>query len=153
MDPFDSALRASSRATEFDRYAANYEMSLTKDRVRKVLGKKAKKGFCGYPTATIAHYGPDDKTATKVVVTIVAHEGAEPEPMKKWFSDKDVRSDEKILNEIHKFLSVNGAASVVMPDRIIGCPHEEGIDYAEGEECPECPFWSGRDRWTGERLH
>jgi hypothetical protein len=36
--------------------------------------------------------------------------------------------------------------------RIIGCPHEEGIDY-EGATCPACPFWAGRDRWTGKRLH
>ena len=41
--------------------------------------------------------------------------------------------------------------SVVMTDRIIGCPHEEGIDY-EGATCPHCSFWAGRDRWTGERL-
>jgi hypothetical protein len=31
-------------------------------------------------------------------------------------------------------------------------PHEEGIDY-EGATCPACPFWAGRDRWTGTRLH
>jgi hypothetical protein len=41
--------------------------------------------------------------------------------------------------------------SVVMADRIIGCPHEEGIGY-EGATCPACPFWAGRDRWTGKRL-
>jgi hypothetical protein len=39
-----------------------------------------------------------------------------------------------------------------MTDRIIGCPHEEGIDY-EGDTCPARPLWAGRDRWTGERLH
>jgi hypothetical protein len=41
---------------------------------------------------------------------------------------------------------------VTMTDRIIGCPHEEGIDYPEGECYPLCPFWAGRDRWTGELL-
>jgi hypothetical protein len=35
-------------------------------------------------------------------------------------------------------------------DRIIGCPHEEGIDYPEGTSCPECLYWEGRDRWTGQ---
>jgi hypothetical protein len=35
-------------------------------------------------------------------------------------------------------------------DRIIGCPHEEGIDYPEGEICMKCPFWAHRDRWSGE---
>jgi hypothetical protein len=40
--------------------------------------------------------------------------------------------------------------SVAMVEAIIGCPHEEGIDYPTGESCPHCPFWKGRDRWTGE---
>jgi hypothetical protein len=39
-----------------------------------------------------------------------------------------------------------------MVDRIIGCLHEEGIDY-HGPTCPLYPFWAGRDRWTGERVH
>jgi hypothetical protein len=43
------------------------------------------------------------------------------------------------------------ARSVVMTDRIIGCPHEEGTD--DGSTCPFCPFWAARDRWTGKRLH
>jgi hypothetical protein len=30
--------------------------------------------------------------------------------------------------------------------------HEEGIDYPEGEACPRCPFWAGRDRWTGQSV-
>jgi hypothetical protein len=42
--------------------------------------------------------------------------------------------------------------TVAMTDRIIGCPHEEGIDY-EGPVCPHCPFWANRDRWTGEVIH
>jgi len=40
-----------------------------------------------------------------------------------------------------------------MTDGIIGCPHQEGIDYPDGEVCQECTFWKGRDRWTGERIH
>ena len=24
--------------------------------------------------------------------------------------------------------------------RLIGCPHEEGIDYPEGHSCPHCPY-------------
>lgn len=73
--------------------------------------------------------------------------------MKKWFSEIDVRNDETIVREILESLSENDIKSVVMPDRIIGCPREEGIDYPEGEECPICQFWKGRDRWTGEMEH
>ncbi len=36
-----------------------------------------------------------------------------------------------------------------MVDQIIGCLHEEGIDYPTGETCPESLFWKGRDRWSG----
>ena len=39
---------------------------------------------------------------------------------------------------------------VVMSDRIIGCPQEEGVDYPLGHACPRCPFWAHRDRWTGD---
>jgi len=45
-------------------------------RIRKppsVLQKKARKGFRGYPAATVAFYGPDDLRATKVAVAIVAN--------------------------------------------------------------------------------
>ena len=115
-------------------------MNLKTQRNKKKIKNKAKKGFRGYPVATIAHYGPTDKKATKVVASVVAYEDAEPDPMKKWFSENDVRNDETIIREILEFLSENDIKSVVMPDRIIGCPHEEGIDYPEGEECPICQF-------------
>jgi hypothetical protein len=126
------------------------------ERLRKRLGKGAKKGFRGYPVGTVAFYGPDDKTATKLVVSIVPAEGAEPDPIRKWHSDEagqDVRNDAAAVGEALEFLQEQGARSVAMADRIIGCPHEEGIDYPEGESCPLCPFWKGRDRWSGEREH
>jgi len=28
----------------------------------------------------------------------------------------------------------------------------KGIDY-QGQWCPVCEFWKGRDRFTGERVH
>jgi hypothetical protein len=124
-----------------------------KGRARKALGKKAKKGFAGYPVATVAFYGPNDRKATKLVVSIVAFENAEPEPMRKWFSDDDLQIDDHVLAEALDFIRSHTARSVVMPDRIFGCPHEEGIDYPEGEACPQCPFWKNRDRWTGDTAH
>lgn len=120
--------------------------------LRKRLAKKAKRGFRGFPLATIATYGPDDQMASKLVVSIVEHDGADPSIMQKWFAtDGDVRHDPNILTEVTAFLADHSVLSVGMSDRIIGCPHEEGIDY-EGTTCPDCPFWAGRDRWTGERL-
>jgi len=116
------------------------------------LRSKATKGMRGFPLGTLAFYGPDDERASKLVASIVARKGAAPSPMQKWYSESgDVRNDLRILDEVLEFIDANGARSIVMPDRIIGCPHEEGIDY-QGSVCPHCPFWAIRDRWTGEVI-
>ena len=116
----------------------------------KWLRKKVKQGMRGYPVGTIAFYGPDNQRATKVAVSIFREEGAEPE-LRRWFSEvSDVRTDEAILAEIGDHLRQGSVRSVAMVDGIIGCPHEEGIDYPLGEACPECPYWAGRDRWSGQ---
>lgn len=54
-----------------------------KGRPKKSLGKKAKKGFRGFPAATVALYGPTDKKATKLFAGVVLREGAEPNEMRK----------------------------------------------------------------------
>ncbi len=126
---------------------------MLKGQAKKALSKKAKKGFKGYPIATIALYGPTDKKATKLVAGIVLEENGEAEQMKKWFSHDDIMREPGVFEEVLEFIKMNGAKSVVMMDRIIGCPHEEGIDYPEGQSCPLCPFWQGRNRWTGRIEH
>jgi hypothetical protein len=119
---------------------------------RKWLAKKAKGGFRGYPLGSIAFYGPDDKRASKAAVGIFAAEGAEP-TMRKWFSEtEDVHTSEEIGEAIATYLRDNGVRSVAMADRIMGCPHEEEVDYPLGESCPHCPFWANRDRFTGEMI-
>ena len=45
-----------------------------------------------------------------------------------------------------RFVQGHGTKRVVATDRIIGCPHEEGVDYPEGKACPHCRFWAHRDR-------
>ncbi len=123
------------------------------DRFIKRLRKKARKGNRGWPIATLAFYGPNLSQATKVVVGIVTSENTEVEQLRDWKVDSgDVRADPTIAREILEFIESHGALSVVMTDGIIGCPHQEGIDY-QGEWCPICEFWHGRDRFTGERLH
>jgi hypothetical protein len=120
---------------------------------RKLLEKKARKRSVGYPIATVSYYGPTDKLATKVAVGIVG-EWEKVIALEHWFSSaQDIRLDEEICSQMVEFIERHKAYRVVMTDRIIGCPHEEGIDYPEGQPCPHCPFWAGRDRWTGEFLH
>ena len=128
-------------------------MSLSQEMHAKSLRKKAKQGFRGYPVATIAFYGPDDKRASKVAVGLVEEESGKVTTLERWFSEEDdVRRDAAILQAILDFIKDHGVRSVVMTDRIIGCPHEEGVDYPEGRKCPQCPFWATRDRWSGEVI-
>jgi hypothetical protein len=115
------------------------------------LKKRRHQQFRGYPIATIAFYGPDDKRASKVAVAIVNSKGAGPSALERWFSDDgDVRADPSIGAQILRFVEDHGAKSVIMTDRLVGCPHEEGIDYPKGQTCPHCPFWTLRDQWTSE---
>ena len=102
---------------------------------------------------TVAFYGPDDRRASKVAVGVVPKEGAEPTELERWLSDqRDVRDDMDVTAAIMTFLERHGVRSVLLADRILGCPHEEGIDYPRGQKCAACPFWANRDRWTGEVL-
>jgi hypothetical protein len=123
-----------------------------KRRSTSPLAKKARRGFRGYPVATIAFYGPDNTRASKVAVGIVRAEGAEPE-MTRLFSDEgDIRKDVEVGKQILELLTLHGVKSVAVTEGIFGCPHEEGIDYPDGEVCPQCPFWAHRDRFTGEII-
>jgi hypothetical protein len=121
------------------------------DRSIKRLSKKARRGMRGYPVGTVAFYGPDDKRATKVAVGIKFAENTEPE-MRTWFVEAgDARNDSAIAAEVLAYFEANGVLSVAMVDRIFGCPPQEGINY-EGEYCPVCTFWIGRDRYTGKKV-
>lgn len=119
---------------------------------RTRLQKLARKGFRGYPVATVAFYGPDDEHATKMVVGIVMEEEGDVVALERWVTESDVRRDPKLADELVRFIRKHEVRSVATTDRIIGCPHEEGKDYPEGEVCPACPFWRDRDRFTGERI-
>lgn len=104
-----------------------------------------------YPLATLIFYGPTDQIATKAVVGIIPRVGDEVGELRRWIIDAgDIRNDPITGEEIKGFMKEHNVKSVVAYDRIIGCPHEEGKDYPEGGDCPLCPFWAGRDRFTGE---
>ena len=118
------------------------------------LDTNLRPAFRGYPVATVAFYGPNDKLATKVVVSVILTESNEPDVLHRWFSegDLDVRYDSAIGEQILAFLKPYAPRSTVVTDGIIGCPHEEGTDYPAGASCPQCPYWAGRDRFTHERI-
>jgi hypothetical protein len=122
------------------------------DKFQKRISKKARRGFRGWPVATIAFYGPDLSRASKVAVGIVRTEGGQAEDMRTWVSeDTDVRRDPVIGQAVIDFIDHHDVRTVAMGERIIGCPHQEGIDY-QGDWCPVCDFWKGRNRLTGKLL-
>ncbi len=125
----------------------------TGDLVDPYLRKRSRRGFRGYPAATVAYYGPDDARATKVVVAIVPSEGVEPAEPRTWaVADGDARGDPFVSAAVVDHVRAAKAVTVVVAEGILGCPHEEGVDYPEGTSCPECPFWEGRERWSGKLV-
>jgi hypothetical protein len=56
----------------------------------------------------------------------------------------DVANNPQVVAEISVYLEAHSVQQVAMTDGIIGCPHEEGIDFPAGQECPYCPFWEGK---------
>lgn len=95
-----------------------------------------------------------NRRATKLVVGVVRRAGQdEPNPIRTWSSDAvDVRQDPAIAAELADWLGSQRVKDTVSYDRIIGCPHEEGIDYPIGRTCPQCPFWADIDRFTHEPI-
>lgn len=100
-----------------------------------------------YPVGTVAYYGPDDKTATKIAAGVILAENAEP-IMERWVAT-NILEDEKTGKEVIRFLARHGVKNVVITDGVLGCPHEEGEDYPVGTDCPFCPFWASKKHATG----
>ena len=100
-----------------------------------------------YPIGTIALYGPDDTTTTKIVASVITAENAEP-ILERWVGTK-LKGDQKVLRGIQAFFKKHNVKSAVMSDGNMGCPHEEGEDFPVGEDCPFCPFWKGKQGSAG----
>lgn len=113
-----------------------------------ILRKKSKAGDNGLPRATLAFYGPHDKLATKAVLGIFLTDNDDDAIIHRYINEnKDARYAIPTQEAILARLREHEVKSLVMVERVFGCPHEEGIDYPEGESCPSCPFWKDRDRF------
>jgi hypothetical protein len=95
-----------------------------------------------FPIGTVALYGPDDKTTTKIVAGVIPEEDQEA-IIERWVGT-DVTKNRKVQQEIEEFFAKHGVKYVVATDRNMGCPHEEGEDFPDGEDCPFCPYWKGK---------
>lgn len=101
-----------------------------------------KSGSGKFPVGTVALYGPDDKTCTKIVAGVI--QSQEAEPILERFVGTNVYGNPVVAEQIKAFFSRYMVKNVVMSDGIMGCPHEEGEDFPHGEDCPFCPFWKGK---------
>jgi hypothetical protein len=54
-----------------------------------------------HPVGTVALYGPDDKTTTKIAAAVIPHEGAEP-ILQRWVGT-DVTTNPKVQQELRAF--------------------------------------------------
>ena len=95
-----------------------------------------------FPIGTIALYGPDDKATTKIVAGVIVAKEAEA-IIERWVGT-GVQETPKVQQEIKDFFARHGVTSVAVSDGNMGCPHEEGEDFPEGEDCPFCPYWKGK---------
>ena len=112
------------------------------------LRKFAKQGDAGLPRATLAFYGPHNKRASKAVLGIFLHDDSEAIIHRYFSDDADARYKKEIQESVLARLREHEVRSLIMIEEIFGCPHEEGIDYPEGEPCQQIPFWKGRDRFA-----
>ena len=103
-------------------------------RTPKALERMArKKSGTSYPVGTVAFYGPDDRRASKMVVAVIAKAGTDDTAvLERWFTDGDTRDDPRMARRAVDLLQRHGVHRVATANRIIGCPHEEGIDYPMG---------------------
>ena len=92
-----------------------------------------------YPVGMIAYYGPDDQTVTKIIAAVLPDENTDP--ILNIFIGEKIAQNPEIAAAIGEFFQKQQVQNVVMTEGVIGCPHEEGVDYPTGEFCPECPFW------------
>jgi hypothetical protein len=104
--------------------------------------------------AAVASYGPTPQAPTKLVVSVFDRpEQRQPTAVRAWHRDAgDITEDDDVKVELQAFLEDHGVQQTIVGERIIGCPHEEGIDYPMGRVCPQCPAWAGIDRFTHEPI-
>ena len=92
-----------------------------------------------YPLATITYRGPSPNQATKIIVGVITAKDQAP-VIREW-SGEGIAEDVESAREIALFIKENDAARVLTSEWVLSCPHAEGVDYPEGEQCPLCPDW------------
>ena len=92
-----------------------------------------------YPLATITYHGPSPQLATKIIVGILISKEKEP-IFREWYGE-EIAEDVQIAREITRFIQEYEVARVLTSEWVLSCPHVEGVDFPEEEDCPHCPDW------------
>ena len=92
-----------------------------------------------YPLATITYHGSGPNIASKIVVGILKSKDQEP-VIQSWTED-NIADNVEIAREIARFVKEHDVARVLTSEWVLSCPHEEGVDYPDGDLCPNCPDW------------
>lgn len=79
---------------------------------------------------------------TLAVAGVITKEGAEA--ILEKFVGTHVKSDAKVAEKVKAFFLKHSVKNVVVSDGNLGCPHEEGLDFPRGGDCPFCPWWAGK---------
>jgi SEC-C motif len=73
-----------------------------------------------YPIGTVALYGPDDKTTTKIAAGVITSPTAEP-IVRRWVAT-DVMTNPKVQQEMKEFFAGHGVKSVAVSEGNQYCP-------------------------------
>lgn len=90
------------------------------DKSKKLIAKRVKRGFQGYPLISITYYGPHEQLATQVVLSFVAEEGA-PAQLEKFSTQSDAREDATVQSTIVKIIERSGAKTLTLEPPVLEC--------------------------------
>jgi hypothetical protein len=128
--------------TEFNQHTlADEELLAWQDAIDEYEDRNSVVDRSEYPIGAVTMYGPNRKITTMVVAAVIESQYARP-IYKKWVGT-DVKTNDRVGREIGEFFQEHKVKTVFTVNENVGCPHEEGLDYPSGEECPFCPSWRG----------
>lgn len=104
------------------------------DRFRKLVAENQT-----YPLATITYHGPSPEEANTMIVGIL--EGQDKEPVIRQWSGNAISENVDAAREIASFIKDHAVSRVITSEWVLSCPHEAGVDFPQGEDCPFCPDW------------
>ena len=105
-----------------------------KNKFRKLVSENK-----SYPLATITYRGPSPDLASKIIVGIISAKDKAP-AIREW-TGEGIAEDVEAARDIARFIQEKDVSRVLTSEWVLSCPHEEGVDYPEGELCPFCPDW------------